>query len=50
MTKLVDYRVKIHSWWIKFFMNAINEAASLSAQLLMQYEDVISSDEKNFPV
>lgn len=31
---------------IKFFVNAINEATKLSAQLLMQYEDVISSDEK----
>lgn len=35
-----------HIRWIKFFVNAINEATKLSAQLLMQYEDVISSDEK----
>lgn len=35
-----------HIRWIKFFVKAINEAASLSAQLLMQYEDVIASDER----
>ncbi len=35
-----------HIRWIKFFVNAINEATRLSAQLLMQYEDVIAFDEK----
>lgn len=35
-----------HIWWIKFFVRASNEATRLSAQLFMQYEDIIASDEK----
>lgn len=31
--------------WIKFFVNAIGETAKQSAELLMQYESIISEDE-----
>ena len=31
--------------WIKFFVNAIGETTKQSAELLMQYESIISEDE-----
>ena len=32
--------------WIKFCVNAINETAKRSAQLLIQYEDIVAKDIK----
>lgn len=39
-----------HIRWIKFFVKAINEATRLSTQLLMQYENIIASDERKLSV